>query len=69
MLILRTYALYERNKRVLGLMVFVSLGVIGTSAVRPLASSMHSPRLISKLIPVVYHRGSRCKARRRGNSA
>ncbi|KAJ7362338.1 hypothetical protein DFH08DRAFT_840743 [Mycena albidolilacea] len=32
MLILRTYALYERNKRVLGLMVFVSLGVIGTSA-------------------------------------
>ncbi|KAF7343833.1 hypothetical protein MSAN_01964500 [Mycena sanguinolenta] len=32
MLILRTYALYERNRRVLALMVFVSLGVIAVGA-------------------------------------
>ncbi|KAF7350147.1 hypothetical protein MVEN_01317100 [Mycena venus] len=32
MLILRTYALYERNRRVLGLMVFVSAGVIAVGA-------------------------------------
>ncbi|KAJ7886802.1 hypothetical protein B0H14DRAFT_2696799 [Mycena olivaceomarginata] len=43
MLILRTYALYERNKRVLGLMVFVSLGVIGTSAWSIIAGPVAKP--------------------------
>ncbi|KAK7046417.1 hypothetical protein R3P38DRAFT_2873683 [Favolaschia claudopus] len=32
MLIFRTYALYERNRRILGLMVFVAAGVIGIGA-------------------------------------
>ncbi|KAK6984894.1 hypothetical protein R3P38DRAFT_3103492 [Favolaschia claudopus] len=32
MLIFRTYALYERNRRILGLMIFVAAGVIGVGA-------------------------------------
>ncbi|KAJ7245668.1 hypothetical protein B0H12DRAFT_1235779 [Mycena haematopus] len=35
MLILRTYALYERNRRVLALMVFVSVGGVAVGASKP----------------------------------
>jgi hypothetical protein len=40
MLILRTYALYERNRRVLTFMVLVSVGVIATGIVSPSSSSI-----------------------------
>ena len=35
MLILRTFALYERNKAVLAFMIFVTLGAFAFALVRP----------------------------------